>query len=379
MTPQGEPPRDPRAIAAARLAWLERLGFVALLFLVAFPRASSLADPFDRSPAGTRAARHAIAAVNSVRDPERGLELAPPAAASLSVAAARALGPRGWTATAKAQELERGPADLETVVRLPWFLLHLAGAAAFAFALRRAHGPGLAMLALAGWAVVPVGVLRAGMPGPENVVLAGALIAVAGAACLGPRLARPVGVGVALALGVGLAVTRESHGPVAALRLVDVGPGLACVAPVGVAARLARLVSPAARARLAPLEVGARAARTELVVPLALGSLAAFALAGEPLYLVPGIAAGFGAALSQVSEPLFRLRAGLAPLVALATLVAVPSLGLVEETRAAGGGLAALEEGRRLAEELPPGAPLPADRPELGWSDAYYAWRDLPR
>ena len=64
---------DVRERALGRLAVLERVAFVALLFLVAFPRATALTDPFDRSPAGARAARHAIAVTNEVR--EAGLEL----------------------------------------------------------------------------------------------------------------------------------------------------------------------------------------------------------------------------------------------------------------------------------------------------------------
>ena len=129
-----------------RLATLKAAGFAALLFLVAFPRASLVAGPFDHTPHGERGARYALAAAGSLESSPPELtraaahDLSLPAL-SVCTSALHILRPRDWTPDATGT-----PLGAETPIRLPFLLMQIIAAVALAYSLERSHGPGLAML-----------------------------------------------------------------------------------------------------------------------------------------------------------------------------------------------------------------------------------------
>ena len=392
-----------------RLATLKAAGFAALLFLVAFPRASLVAGPFDHTPHGERGARYALAAAGSLESSPP--ELARAAAHDLSLpalsvctSALHILRPRDWTPDATGT-----PLGAETPIRLPFLLMQIIAAVALAYSLERSHGPGLAMLALSAWAVIPLGILDSVTPGARGPALAGSLLALAGmasgsslralpgallAAVFDPaalwiaapgalvlsrerRFLDPGFLAITTGLVLGSLLAPRTDPALSGLEIQDLGTGIVVAAVTGILARSLRAASPRIRARLQPLEIGGATARVELVVPIASGSAMAASLGAEPAYLLPAIAAGFAAALAQISRPLFALRAGLAPLVALVTLAALPALANLERTLEAGGGTDAYEAGRSRAGGSYALDPPPdgTEKPEGGsWSEMFYAW-----
>lgn len=401
--------RDPGQRVQRRLATLKLAGFAALLFLVAFPRASLIAGPFDHSPHGERGARYALAAAGSLESspPElaraAGHELSIPAL-SVCTTALHVLRPRDWTPDA-----EGTPLGAETPIRLPFLLMQIIAAVALAYSLERSHGPGLAMLALSAWAVIPLGILDAVTPGARGPALAGSLLALAGmasgsslralpgallAVVFDPaalwvaapgalvmarerRFLDPGFLAITTGLVLGSLLTSRTDPALSGLEVQDFGTGIVVAAVAGILARSLRAASPRIRARLQPLEIGGATARVELIVPVAAGSAIAASLGSEPVYLLPAIAAGFAAALAQISRPLFALRAGLAPIVALVTLAALPALASLERTLEAGGGANAFDAGRSRAIGSPALDPPPDGIEEPAgnsWSETFYAW-----
>lgn len=104
------------------------------------------------------------------------------------------------------------------------------------------------------------------------------------------------------------------------------------LAVIGIALRVSRALHPRLRTRLEALEFPAsKESRVEVVLPLVgFGVLAALASpeTGGPrlLLLCPAIALGIALLLQQLTRPIAAMRAGLAPLVVLASLIAMPCL-----------------------------------------------------
>lgn len=167
------------------------------------------------------------------------------------------------------------------------------------------------------------------------------------------------------------------------------GPALLAAGVAGLALRAARAVAPGIDRRLARLEVGGSAPRVELALPLAgAAALVLFVLdtspAAEPrryllLLVAPALVAGAAALLGHAAVPLFRLRAGIAPMVALVGAVALPGLARAAELRARHRAppLPAVT-GAELAALLPPGEVGRVPRSvEPGGAAAFYAWRTV--
>ncbi|MCP3917283.1 MAG: hypothetical protein GY711_17175 [bacterium] len=177
------------------------------------------------------------------------------------------------------------------------------------------------------------------------------------------------------------------------------GPAVTVCAALGLALTLARRIVPALEARLARYEVRAEGERrVDVVTPLCVGAgLYFFAFYRHTfeeqrsflLFAAPGAVAAAAFLVQHLAHPLFRLRAGIAPLVLVTASIALaggPALMKMERayrTPAVEDGPAPDEplppvRGEELAEILPPGTIgiVPA---AIGWSPAlaFYAWRNL--
>lgn len=184
--------------------WLERAA-VALLMLVALvPRARDLGAGFDREFGGYQGAFFAIAAVNyerlgvdaldgypvlNVDLPGGSLERAqaqrddwyvyinhPPTVPLLAWGAAKSMGPEGWSS---AWSEGRAPEGLETALRMPFLLLHLAGLLVLWWLARVAFGEQVALITLALTCFLPVSALYGTLVNYENPSLVFALAGVA--------------------------------------------------------------------------------------------------------------------------------------------------------------------------------------------------------
>lgn len=362
-----------------------------------------------------------------------------PTATLLAWAALNALAPADWNA---AWREARAPEGFELALRFPFLALHALLLAGLWWCVREGHGPRAGLLALALAAGSAPLLESAGLVGPENPSLAGVLwgtgflarfvragrrsdLALCAAAFLsgGAFGAAPLGFAAAWCalalvrterartLGAGLVALAAAALPLlvhalsaraASRRLGSEGaaellahgwslPGVplrswfSAAAFVAAAVGLAVALASLARARGTFALRGTL--RCETAGALLLGGLCCAvvlpdrlpdATAALSIAFAPGICALGAQALDALAPRLARLRAGLAPLVVLASSIALADLALVGERRAGAQRDLPRDAGACLRELLAPGElGLVDPRAGLDQAAALYAWRDL--